>query len=472
MDMVRCMLKLKNLPKYFWAEAVACVVYILNRSPSRSVNGRTPYEVWSGRKPNIQHLRVFGCIAYSHVPDHIRKKLDEKAEKCIFIGYSTVTKGYKLYNPKTEKVIISRDVTFDEQGTWDWSLNEDKPATYFPTTDNYHFGDEEQVNEPEIQPQMAQSPAAQHRLPSRFQDYQMGAGNVASDEEIVNFTLYANCDPLSFEEACEHEHWIRAMGKEIHAIEKNETWELTSLPEGKKTIGVKWVYKTKYKPNGDVDRFKARLVAKGYKQKPGIDYFEVFALVARLDTVRMVISLAAHNAWKIFQMDVKSAFLNGTLEEEVYLEQPAGYVKQGQADMVYKLKKAFYGLKQAPRAWYTRIDSYFMEHEFQRCPYEHTLYVKNNQQGDVVIVCLYVDDLIITGNNMRLVVEFREALASQFEMTDMGLMCYFLGIEVKQTEQGTFISQRKYAGDILKRFRMESCKPTSTPVQERLKLQK
>ncbi|CAL9028169.1 unnamed protein product, partial [Prunus brigantina] len=233
MDMVRCMLKLKNLPKYFWAEAVACAVYILNRSPSRSVNGRTPYEVWSGRKPNIQHLRVFGCIAYSHVPDHIRKKLDEKAEKCIFIGYSTVTKGYKLYNPKTEKVIISRDVTFDEQGTWDWSLNEDKPATYFPTTDNYHFGDEEQVNEPEIQPPMAQSPAAQepqeveprrstreHRLPSRFQDYQMGAGNVASDEEIVNFALYADCDPLSFEEACEHEHWIQAMGEEIHAIEK------------------------------------------------------------------------------------------------------------------------------------------------------------------------------------------------------------------------------------------------------------
>ncbi|CAL8994927.1 unnamed protein product, partial [Prunus brigantina] len=198
---------------------------ILNRSPSRSVNGRTPYEVWSGRKPNIQHLRVFGCIAYSHVPDHIRKKLDEKAEKCIFIGYDTVTKGYKLYNPKTRE------------------------------------------------------------------DYQMGAGNVASDEEIVNFALYADCDPLSFEEACEHEHWIQAMGEEIHAIEKNDTWELTSLPKGKKPIGVKWVYKTKYKPNGDVDRFKARLVAKGYKQKPGIDYFEVFAPVARLDTVRMVISL-------------------------------------------------------------------------------------------------------------------------------------------------------------------------------------
>lgn len=171
-------------------------------------------------------------------------------------------------------------------------------------------------------------------------------------------------------------------------------------------------------------------------------------------------------------MDVKSAFLNGTLEEEVYVEQPAGYVKDGQADMVYKLKKALYGLKQAPRAWYTRIDSYFLEHEFQRCPYEHTLYVKTDEQGNVVIVCLYVDDLIITGSNSKLIAEFREALASQFEMTDMGLMSYFLGIEVLQTEQGIFISQRKYAADILRRFKMESCNPIMTPVQERLKLEK
>lgn len=198
------------------------------------------------------------------------------------------------------------------------------------------------------------------------------------------------------------------------------------------------------KPNGDVDRFKARLVAKGYKQKPGIYYFEVFAPVTRVDTVRMVISLAAHNAWKIFQMDVKSALLNRTLEEVVYLEQLEGYVKEGQDDMVHKLKKALYDLKQAPRAWCTKIDSYFKEHKFQRCPYEHTLYVKNNQQGDVTIVCVYVDDLIITSNNMRLVAEFREALASQFEMTDMGLMSYFLSIEEMQTEQGTFMSPRKY----------------------------
>ena len=163
------------------------------------------------------------------------------------------------------------------------------------------------------------------------------------------------------------------MDDEIHSIEKNNTWELTSLPPNKKSIGVKWIYKTKYRPNGEVERLKARLVVKGYKQKPGIDYFEVFAPVARMDTIRMIVALAVQNRWRIYQMDVKSAFLNGFLDEEVYVDQPPGYVKKGYENQVYKLKKALYGLKQAPRAWYTRIDAYLLQHGFQKCPYEHTL---------------------------------------------------------------------------------------------------
>lgn len=276
MDMVKCMLRLKNLPKYFWAEAVACAVYILNRSPSSSVEGRTPFEVWSGRRPNIEHMRVFGCIAYAHVPNHIRKKLDDKAEKCIFIGYSNVTKGYKLYNPKKEKVIISRDVIFDEQSSWDWSSKESSPAEFVPLED--HSINDEHVVEPEVQSPANQSPEfeppqevaarrpqRERRLPAYLEDFELDTRRTTSDEEIVNFALYADCDPLTFDEASRHQHWLMAMDEEIHAIEKNDTWELTSLPKGKTAIGVKWVYKTKYRPNGEVDHFKARLVAKGYK---------------------------------------------------------------------------------------------------------------------------------------------------------------------------------------------------------------
>ena len=160
-----------------------------------------------------------------------------------------------------------------------------------------------------------------------------------------------------------------------------------------KPIGVKWVYKTKYKPNREIDCFKARLVAKSYKQKLGIEYFEVFGSVARVNTIRMTISLSAQNKWKIYQIDVKSDFLNGTLKEEVRVEQLASYVIKGKEDKVYRLKKTLYGLKQTPRAWYKKINSYFVKNDFQRCTFEN-MYIKSVKSGDIFNVCLYVDDLI------------------------------------------------------------------------------
>ena len=182
------------------------------------------------------------------------------------------------------------------------------------------------------------------------------------------------------------------MDEEIKAIEKNDTWVLTSLPKDHKAIGVKWVYKTKKNASGEVQRCKARLVAKGYKQRADIDYGELFAPVARLDTIRLVISLATQHKWKIYQLDVKSAFLNGFLEEEIYVEQPLGYVKVGHEDKVYKLRKALYGLKQAPRAWNARIDKYFLENGFEKCLYEHALYMKADADE---ACCLYVFMLMI-----------------------------------------------------------------------------
>ena len=163
-------------------------------------------------------------------------------------------------------------------------------------------------------------------------------------------------------------------------------------------------------------------------------------------------------------MDVKSAFLNGVLEEEVYIEQPLGYVKEGKENKVLKLKKALYGLKQAPRAWNTRIDAYFKEHGFVQCPYEHALYVKV-RKNDILFVALYVDDLIFSGNNLDMIEKFKLEMTKEFEMTDLGHMSYFLGLEVKQDESGIFVSQEAYAKEILKRFKMEDCNPVSTPVE-------
>lgn len=184
-------------------------------------------------------------------------------------------------------------------------------------------------------------------------------------------------------------------------------------------IGVKWVYKTKYNEKGEVDKFKARLVAKGYHQREGIDFHEVFALVARWDTIRVILATAARRGWMLFQLDVKSAFLHGELREDVYVDQPEGFEDQRDTRRVYKLRNALYGLKQAPRAWYTRIEGYFSREGFEKCYCEHTLFVKRSG-AEILIVSLYVDDLIYTGNSVALLEGFKESMMKEFSMTDLG----------------------------------------------------
>eukprot|EP00253_Pinus_taeda_P011792 PITA_11792 len=190
-----------------------------------------------------------------------------------------------------------------------------------------------------------------------------------------------------------------------------------------------------------------------------------------METVRAVLSISAQNKWKVYQMDVKLAFLNGILMEEVYIEQPLGYEKKGEEHKVCKLKKALYGLKQAPRAWYSRIDSYLLENGFDKCEGEPTVYIKE-KDGKLLIVVLYVDDVIFKGNDDYLIENFKAVMKEEFEMTDMGMLRYFLGIEVDQNENGIFISQEKYVNEVLGRFNMKECKATITPTVMGLKLSK
>ncbi|PKA48313.1 Retrovirus-related Pol polyprotein from transposon TNT 1-94 [Apostasia shenzhenica] len=397
-EMARSMLKAKNLPISFWAEAVATTVHLLNISPTKAVWNSTPYEAWYGVKPNVSNLRVFGCIVYAHVNTEVRQKFDSKSTKCIFIGYSQETKGYRVYNPITKQLYVSRDVIFDENACWDWK-------------------------------------------------------------------------PTCFEEAIHREEWKQSMEEEISAINKNKTWALTDLPEGKAAIGLKWVFRVKYNVDGSVHKYKARLVVKGYAQQAGIDYFETFSPVARMETIRTVLSLAAHYNWNVYQFDVKSAFLNGDLFEDVYVEQPQGFIIQGKQDKVYKLKKALYGLKQAPRAWYEKIDSYFCSNGFQRSESEPTLYVKKGGMSHILIVCLYVDDIIYTSSSSTFLNGFKEKMKHEFEMTDLGLLHYFLGLEIKQTSKGIFLSQEKYTSDLLEKFGMRNCNKVETPMNSSEKLQ-
>jgi hypothetical protein len=275
-------------------------------------------------------------------------------------------------------------------------------------------------------------------------------------------------EPTFFEEAIQKKEWADAMTEEYQSIIKNDVWEIVPRPKRKDVVSSKWIFKIKHVVDGSIEKYKARFVARGFSQKEGIDYEETFAPVARYTSIRTIIALAAKMKWKLHQMDVKTSFLNGVIEEEVYIEQPQGFEVEDRKTHVCKLKKALYGLKQAPRAWYGRIDSFLTSLGFTKSKVDSNLYFKV-MNDEPVILLLYVDDLFLTGEE-NLITECKKKLIAEFEMKDLGLMHYFLGLEVWQSPERIFLNQGKYAVEILKRFDMLECKSMNTPMEMKLKL--
>ncbi|CAL2251278.1 unnamed protein product [Prunus armeniaca] len=488
-EMAKSMLHEKEIPYSLWAEAVHTAVYILNRCPTKVLNNVTPFEAYSGRKPGTAHLKVFGSLCYVHVPNELRHKLEPKSVKGVFVGYATCEKGYRIYDPISKKLTLSRDIIFDEEKSWNWSEHSNKVVTSFPdeslSEHDFDIGDGAE--------NVALTPQTQTRYERSPSFFQASSQHISSDisSEERNTQAYdhsplkwrklddvlAQCnlciiEPERYAEAAQDKAWLRAMEDELQMIEKNGTWELVDRPTEKPVIGVKWVYKTKLNLDGSIQKNKARLVAKGYAQKPGLDYNETYAPMARLDTIRTLIALAAKKEWKLYQLDVKSAFLNGVLQEEVYIDQPEGYVIKGKEDKVYRLHKALYGLKQAPRAWYGEIDTYFMQCGFKKSLSEATLYTKSRGDRDILIVSIYVDDIVYTGSCKELLDEFKEEMMMKYEMTDLGLLHHFLGMGVVQTNSSIFIHQKKYAGSLLNKFGLNECKSVTTPLVATKKLVK
>jgi hypothetical protein len=254
------------------------------------------------------------------------------------------------------------------------------------------------------------------------------------------------------------------MIEEMNALEKNETWELAVLPNGKKTVGCKWVFCVKHRADGSVERFKARLVAKGFTQTYGVDYQERFAPVAKMNSIRVILYCAANLGWDIRQLDVKNAFLHGDLEEEVYMEIPPGFSCPKAEGKVCKLKKALYGLKQSPRAWFERFAKAMISFGYTQSNADHTLFIRH-RGGNMTLLIVYVDDIVITGNDHQEITNLKKRLAEEFERKDLGRLRYFLGIEVAWSARGIFISQRKYVLDLLEETGMLGCKPADTPIE-------
>nr|GEX02205.1 putative ribonuclease H-like domain-containing protein [Tanacetum cinerariifolium] len=286
-------------------------------------------------------------------------------------------------------------------------------------------------------------------------------GDLSSTTQTRNMTRAE--EPNRVHQALKDPSWIEAMQEELLQFEMQKVWVLVDLPYGKRAIGTKWLYRNKKDERGIVIRNKARLVAQGHTQGEGINYEEVFAPVARIKAIRLFLAYASFMGFMMYQMDVKSAFLYGTIEEKVYICQPLGFEDPDHPDKVYKVVKALYGLHQAPRAWYETLVTYLLENGFQRGTIDQTLFIKK-QKGDILLVQIYVDDIIFSATNKDLCRSFEKLMKDKFQMSSMGELTFFLGLQVKQKKDGIFISQDKYVAEILRKFGLTKGKSASTPI--------
>ena len=278
-----------------------------------------------------------------------------------------------------------------------------------------------------------------------------------------HFSFVSSKEPLKVEDALCDADWVVAMQEELNNFERNQVWSLVERPK-QNVVGTKWVFRNKQDEHGVVIRNKARLVAKGYSQVEGLDFGETYAPVARLEAIRILLAYATHHDFKLYQMDVKSAFLNGPIQEEVYVSQPPGFEDPKKPDHVYKLHKALYGLKQAPRAWYEHLKGFLVDQGFIMGKADPTLFTRK-VDNDIFVCQIYVDDIIFGSTNQSFCDEFAKIMTNKFEMSMMGELKFFLGFQVKQLQDGTFISQTKYTQDILKKFDMHNAKPIKTPMK-------
>ena len=492
-EKARSMLIGAGLPKHLWGEAVLTAVFLTNRSPTNAVKGATPYQLWFDKKPNLSKLRIFGSPAVMHVPKEKRLKLDQTGVSAVFVGYGS--NGYRLWRPDLRKVVCSRDVYINESSPKviceemteyqpmpvdNASTEDDEPNLSVGDDDDFHSANdqsEEVITEPtsiagendcpDLNPSQQPAdvlPPRNRRPPERFGDYVMNmaiALNACVDDAPTSFK--------DIEGRQDEAEWRSAVDEELKSLERNKTWQVVKPPPKVKLIGTKWIFKRKPSDDGAGYRCRARLVAKGFMQREGVDYSETYAPVARLPTVRLLLSIGVQFRYKMIHLDVRTAFLHGNLDEEIYMKVPEGVrVPDGCA---LRLHKSLYGLKQSQRCWNNRFDAFMTENGFTRSKADYCLYWK--QDGDaVIIVVLYVDDMLICSNAEIKMNQLKVKLFNEFDMKDLGPVKNFMGIQIERDDDQLLISQSHFIDAILSRFGMTECNPVATPMEAKLKLEK
>ncbi|CAK9813843.1 Retrovirus-related Pol polyprotein from transposon TNT 1-94 [Anthophora plagiata] len=533
MDMTRCLLMQSGMPDSFWGEAANTANYIRNRCPSTCLNGKTPFERWFGRVPNVSHFRDFGCEVHTLNRDPSRGKLDPRSKRGIFVGYAERSKGYRVWIPEERRVDITRDVKFVEKfgsptatspenlllGDSDDSKNreidfparsiirrngadgvdgvndveDDQGQSEDGETRNGDSGPGEGEIESQNEPRRGRGRPRLVRTGSRGRPRKLfHSANLTNHREEAGYLT-----EVSIEEATrgsDADEWNDAIASELESILRNDTWQLVDRPERETVIGSRIVLRNKRRADGTLERRKARIVARGFAQRPGVDFDDTFAPVARIESIRILMALAAERGMNVEQLDVTTAYLNGVLNEKILMELPK-HIGKGleklamnesphsdvrdkaremianlqSGDKVCLLNKSLYGLRQAGRCWNDRLCAILGKFGAKKSSADSCIFFKGHGRN-LLIIATYVDDILVASEDDSEICRLKRFLSKEFDVKSLGRVEYCLGIEFRQDEDGISMSQRRYILDILERFGMSEAKSVSTPMDPNVRL--
>lgn len=512
-EKAKCMIFDAGLDDSYWAEACNMAVYVINRSVCASLVNKTPEEVWTNQKVDVSNLKIFGTPVMVHVPKARRKKWSPKAKSMIFVGFDSDKKGYRCLD-ENKKLVISRDVVFNEQqlsshmsyidedvnqvreeaeidphqveenleqvressicevSTPIESTSANESSTSFQSAEGDPIEDDTLTELPNLHDDDENDPtfSTRAKLPIESRKSSREPKQRTFEGYVSHFAFKCtnHFDPNSVNEAFARNDanlWKDAMKDEMRSLDENRTWNLVELPQGRKAIKTKWIFKTKRDENGKILRYKARFVAKGCAQKYGLDYVETFAPVVRYSTLRLLIAVAVKKGLKIHQMDAITAFLQGDLDEELYIEQPEGFTDG--TNRVGKLNRAMYGLKQAGRQWNQKLVKALKSFDLMQSKIDPCVFYNHNLD---LMVAIYVDDILIFWRDNETLMKIKQSLSNTFKMKDMGLAKHCLNIRLNQGDGFIELDQSIYIKLILERFNMQDSKPVFTPQDTSVKL--
>ncbi|CAK9834334.1 Copia protein, partial [Anthophora retusa] len=517
-EKARTMISGAGLNKVFWGEAVLTATFLINLTPTKALKeNKTPFELWHSKKPKLRYLKIFGSTVYVH--NKTRKtKFDEKSSKGILVGYEP--NGYKVWDVENGKFIVVRDVIVDEinylktrpvvrlegdtadpenkTGASDIQSKSVKIDEKSHKSDNdksdiskssvkvipeLELGDEPNKSVTETDPQCGSTShndkvEVQENLNNKLRrsDRIKQHPLISYDESKTQYDLlmcaqsFVGKIPNSFDEIKlrdDKTQWEQAINDEINSLLFNKTWTLVERPKNTNIVDSKWIFTIKHDKHGNLSKYKARIVARGFSQEYLTDYNETFAPVARISSFRFIIAFSNQFNLLIHHMDVKTAFLNGTLKEEIYMKVPEGVTSK--SNQVCKLNKAIYGLKQAARCWFEVFEKSLIEKGFRSSSVDRCIYILDRGNiSENIYVVLYVDDLVIATGNKETMINFKSYIMNKFKMTDLKEISFFLGIKVERIDDTITLDQSTYIKTVLEKFNMHESKAVSTPLPSKL----